>query len=151
MNNLEQLTASRNYCDNLQKLGILPIAFLWWIIDDQAATTEGEKTVLKYEVAPVVNPSPGAECLPAWTKTELDVMIGPEFSPKPDLFTRQQLGNSKLMKPESYPVYTPQKMQVFPNGADASAFSLIYLIEEGLLKVAECNERYSKLFRPFKK
>lgn len=144
MNNLEQLTASRKYCNGLFLLGITPISFLWWIVEK-----EGEN--ITYEVAPVLNPSPGPTCLPAWTKTEIDVMIGPEFSPKPDLFTKQQLGNAKLMKPESYPVYTPQKMQVFDNGADASAFSLIYLIEGGLLKPGDCNNRYSKVFRPFKK
>lgn len=157
MNNLEQLTASRNYCDGLFLLGISPVSFLWWVESEE---TQNERKVIEegltpkhitYEVAPVINPSPGPMCLPAWTKTEIDVMIGPDFSPKPDLFTQQQIGNSKMLKPESYPVYTMQKMQVFENGADASAFALIYLIEGGLLKASECNNRYSKLFRPFKK
>ena len=57
----------------------------------------------------------GDECgyvvtAPAWTKEELDAMIGPEF-PKPDLWKPDKVG--KEQDPESYPVYYPDKMKIF--------------------------------------
>lgn len=146
MNNLEQLTASRNTCQKLFTLGILPSAFLWWLPEENSKPEEPT-----FEVCPVLNPLPNPECLPAWTKAELDAMIGPAFSPKPDLFTKEQLGGYKLAKPESYPVYFVEKMQVFENGAEASGAALVYLMEGGHITAASANYRLQKVFRPFKK
>lgn len=147
MNHLEQLTANRKQCDQLIKLGITSPAFLFWL-EDLATTDQDRKDgKIKYEVCPVENPEPGPDCVPAWTKAELDSMIGPELT-KPDLFTKDQLGSLKMQKAESYPIHYIETMKVFFNGAEASADALIYLIENGHIKAADAVYRHSKIFKP---
>lgn len=81
--------------------------------------------------------------LPAWTKEELDAMIGPEF-PKPDLWRPDKLG--KEQDPESYPVYYADKMRIFKRGAEASADALIFLLQNKHVRAYDANQRYTDLF-----
>lgn len=83
------------------------------------------------------------ETLPAWTKEELDAMIGPEFS-KPDFWKPEKLG--KEQDPESYPVYYPDKMRIFKKGAEASADALIFLLQNKHVRAYDANQRYTDLF-----
>lgn len=150
MNKLEQLTASRELCDQLVDLGVEEIAIFW---HDRTANRNGNMT--EWEVKMLDYPIPFHEnCIPAWTKQELDVMIGPNF-PKPDLFTDRELGLTAAenedtpykYNKEQYPIFLPDKLMVFASGADASAFVLIKLIEAGKLKPEDCIKRYNKLFK----
>lgn len=89
-------------------------------------------------------PETSEEASAVFTMEELNVMIGGDF-PKPDLWPKTRI--SKATDPISYPVFLPEKAHVFKNGAEASAFGLIYLLENGFLKPEDCNERYLKRFK----
>lgn len=149
MQKMEQLTASREQCDKLVELGVEPKAYLWHTVEDddpQPNDKEGNP-ILKYEVCLLMNPQPRRGIygtLPAWTKAELDVMIGPDWG-KPDFIEKSQIG--KAGNPNEYAVYYPEKMKTFKNGADASADALIYLIEKRVLKIEDINERYKIFFK----
>ena len=184
MNNLEQLTASREICDALVELGIHEIAFMWWLKDADSDA---------WEVCLVEQPEPfPGMCVPAWTKQELDAMIGPNM-PKPDVYTTEEMGNNKLevsraklkgaqnrlaalikekasahdirvagdyvaeVKREvdghlrdllQYPIFTPERLYIHKNGAEASAFVLKILLERGEVKADDCMTRYNMMFKP---
>jgi hypothetical protein len=131
--NISQLTASPAQAKILQNLGINVPAFLLhyktqslpevWVISFFRQNTE--------------------QTLPAWTKEEIDAMIGPEFS-KPDLWKPDKLG--KEQDPESYPVYYPDKMRIFKKGAEASADALIFLLQNKHVRAYDANQRYTDLF-----
>lgn len=154
MNRLEQLTANRSLCEHLVEMGILPTAIIWHLAEDdqeaiaaaELAGNELEETPVKWDTCLLQDPEPfPGVCVPAWTKAELDVMIGPLY-PKPDLFTQKELGQSKTQEAETYPLFMPNKMVVCEVGADASAQALIFLLEQELLTVDTCNYRYMKVF-----
>jgi hypothetical protein len=131
--NLAQLTANPGQCKILQSLGIKAPAFLLHY--------KIQSLPELWKTAPTM---PGAEgVLPAWTKEELDAMIGPEFS-KPDLWKPDKVG--KEQDPESYPVYYPDKMRIFKKGAEASADALIFLLQNKHVRAYDANQRYTDLF-----
>lgn len=130
--NLAKLTAKPTQCKTLQSLGIKAPAFL----------NHHRNGPNDWVTAPVGTMA-GYETLPAWTKEELDAMIGPEFS-KPDLWKPDKVG--KEQDPESYPVYYPDKMRIFKKGAEASADALIYLLQNKHVRAYDANTRYSDLF-----
>jgi len=131
--NLAKLTANPAQCKILQKLGITAPSFLCHYFKEgvNAFTTHSVGKFDEYE--PV----------PAWTKEELDAMIGPEYS-KPDLWKPDKVG--KEQDPESYPVYYPDKMRIFKKGAEASADALIFLLQNKHVRANDANTRYVDLF-----
>jgi hypothetical protein len=151
MNKLEQLTASREICNSLVELGIEEIAVLW---HHRRAINPDE--LGEWRVGYLTDPEPFIElCIPAWTKAELDAMIGAN-RPKPDLFTDRELGLTvaetedtpyKFNK-DQYPIFMPDMVKIFTSGAEASAFVLIKLLEAGKLKPEDCIKRYKNIFKP---
>lgn len=119
----------------LQMLGIECAPFLYWEFCEQ----ESGNSV--WEVG--VYQAPDDTLTPAWTKAELDYMIGPGME-KPDLLHPQRYG--KYSNPDSYPLYYANKSQEYKNGAEASATALIFLIENEVLDVDTINKRYLKFF-----
>jgi len=158
MNRLEQLTANPDKCDELVALGIIPKAIIWWLREiDQEAIDKAAKagkpldyTPMHWDACLLEDPMHiSGSCIPAWTKAELDVMIGPEL-PKPDLYTAEKLGNSRVQDAETYPIFFPTKLEVYTNGAQASAVALKWLIENKIIDVDGCNHRYFKVFKQSK-
>jgi hypothetical protein len=133
--NLAKLTANPGQCKTLQTLGINVPSLLCHF-----ATGAGPDG---WVVAPVFSIESFFETRPAWTKEELDAMIGPEFS-KPDLWKPDKVG--KEQDPESYPVYYPDKMRIFKKGAEASADALIFLLQNKHVRAYDANTRYAALF-----
>lgn len=152
MNKLGQLTASLELCNELVDLGVEEIAFLWHTREAIDADN-----LTDWEVKPVQDPTPLPDtCVPAWTKAELEAMIGPNLQ-KPDLFTDKELaltiaGEKKdtpyPYKRFQYPVFMPDMLKVFKNGADAAAFVLKLLIEHKHIKPEDCIKRYKQIFKP---
>jgi hypothetical protein len=93
------------------------------------------------EVMPAFNIEDGDA--PAWTKEEIDTMLGPGII-KPDFQTPKH--NSKASDPLTYPVYFPNVQKTFKTGAQASACALIYLLEKGTINPEDAVERYYKIF-----
>lgn len=101
------------------------------------------------------------ESVPAYTKAELDAMIGPNL-PKPDLWTDKEFLNSgkniedeeveenfkkkRAQERESYPVFYPEKLLVYKNGAEASAEVLLFLLKNDHIKPKDANARHKKIF-----
>ena len=81
--------------------------------------------------------------IPAWTYEELCVMIGGDTA-KPDLYSIMDFTvNRNLLQ---YPVYFPKSMREFPNGAQAAAAQLEYMLQNGHIIPEECNDRYTKFY-----
>lgn len=80
----------------------------------------------KNETEYVIGPAhaKAVKVLPAWTKHELEVMLGPAM-PKPDF---------EHKAPFHFRLLTKHGQTYYENGAEAAAAALIYLIEEGILK-----------------
>jgi len=151
MQRLGQLTASREICNELVEMGVEEIAFLWHNREAIDADTLGD-----WQVKPLADPAPLPDtCIPAWTKEELDVMIGPNRD-KPDLFTDRELGLAAAEKEDTpykykrhqYPIFMPDKLKVFTSGAEASAFVLKMLITSGKVTPEDCIKRYKNIFKP---
>lgn len=134
--NLAKLTANPAQCKILQSLGVKAPAFLCHF-------KMGENPDLQNWIVGPTRSEAAFETLPAWTKEELDAMIGPEYS-KPDLWKPDKL--SKGQDPETYPVYYPDKMKVFKKGAEASADALIFLLQNKHVHAYDANQRYTDLF-----
>lgn len=156
MHKLEQLTASRSTCQRLVELGIKPVAYLWHTVEDDMDNPEDSEgnPQLIHDVCLLRNPEykPGVYGnVPAWTKAELDVLIGPEVISKPDLYRKADLG--KHTDPYYYPIYYPTILKQYKNGAEASGQLLIWLIENKHItapEVDEVNNRYEQMFQPVK-
>jgi len=133
---LNNLVASAKNCRNLQLLGIDCDAFFHW----ENVGTE-ETPIL--EVAQYSDPASNPALIPAWTKYELDYMIGNVFQ-KPELIKPDKAG--KFGKLDVFPIYAASKVIEFENGADATAFALTWLIENEQLDPEKINERYAKFF-----
>lgn len=146
MNRLEILTASPETCEKLVNLGIEPVSIIWHLFEENE--DKEDKIILgAWDTCILNEPVYVPEYkVPAWTKAELDVMLGPSMQ-KPDLFSREQIGQSKTINSETYPVFFPEKMRSFVNGAEASAVALIWLLEKNLVKVDDANFRYKKVFQ----
>lgn len=150
MSNIKQLVASRSQCEKLVAQGISPVSFFWHVAEDdhtQPNDDEGNP-VLMHSVCMLLNPVYQAGIygtIPAWTKHELEVLMGSEYV-KPDLYTANMV--TKKTNPNSFPVYFPNKMQEFKNGAEASAEALIFLLQKKLVSVDGANARYAAIFNP---
>lgn len=83
--------------------------------------------------------------VPAWTKAELDAMIGPNYA-KPDLWEEMKQREKAATDPNTYPVFFLQGCSVFENGAQASAHGLIWLLQNDYINPADANDRYRAIF-----
>lgn len=145
MNNLEQLTANREFAKKLIELGITPKAFFWHLREYDEAKGESWDCCILNSPEYVAGVK-----IPAWTKAEIDVMLGPDFL-KPDLYDDDEVKAVSGARPfdrDKYPVFMPTNLYETKNGADASAKALIFFIENGNVDPNKCNERYKKLFNP---
>lgn len=145
MSNLSKITASREICNKLVEQGIYEEAILW-----HSRTIREGKELTDWSVMPLTDPIPHPECcIPAWTKDELDVMIGPNFS-KPQISLDRFMGEGELARKMDrliFSIYTAKSQLIFLNGAEASARALLELIEGGLMGPETCMERYFKFFK----
>lgn len=133
MQGLEKLTAPRNLCLDLVQLRVKPNAHFWHYFDG-----EGWDVVMLKN--PVFDPE---KIIPAWTKEELDFMVGNEW-PKPDLMgTYRQPEGFEL---DVYCIYFPDKMLQYKTGSEASADGLKWLLVNGKLDVKKLNDRFEKRF-----
>jgi hypothetical protein len=138
MFNLNLLTCSPVQSSRLMALGITPRAFLWHRLD-------GPPDGLKWKTHQLLKPVLGPEQVPAWTKAELDAMIGPQYA-KPDLWEAEKQREKSAMDPNAYPVFFLHGCEVFENGAQASARGLIWLLENEYIKSTDANDRYRGVF-----
>lgn len=145
MNRIEQVTNIRDYSTKLIELGITPVAFFWHLREHDEVKGESWDCCLLNSPEYV----PGVK-IPAWTKGELDVMIGSEFM-KPDLYSDEEvkeLSRAKEFDRDKFPVFMPDVLYETTNGASASARMLIFLLEKNHIDKNKCNERYKKFFKP---
>lgn len=129
---LNKLTCNQEQSQKLISLGVAGVSFLTHYRAGNRTEVWQTDADTKFE-----------EAWPAWTKAELDAMIGPRFE-KPDLWKEQF--TSKSHDPNTYPIIKLSGCVIFKNGAEASAAALIFLLEENFLFVAEINERYRSIF-----
>lgn len=142
MKNLSFITCDPRQAEQLVGLGINGIAFMWH--ERLKDPIKVGSRVVEWETAIFRNPKPGPDLLPAYTKQELDAMIGPDITPKPDFYPQDMI--SKATDPLTYPVMLPATMHIFSNGAHASAEALIYLLTIKFIDPVKVNERYLKMF-----
>lgn len=138
MNSLNRLTCLPNQSAKLLDLGIFPACFLWQIL-------QGPADNLRWRVQQLASPKLGPEQVPAWTKAELDVFIGPKYA-KPDLWQEDKQREKAATDPFTYPVFFLHGCEIFENGAHASARGLIWLLENEFVTAADANERYRAVF-----
>lgn len=133
---LQKITCSPKQSKELRSLGIdLPGHLMHY--------KNGENP--SHWITEIFGRGTGYEAAPAWTKEEIDVMIGPVFM-KPDLPEPKFAG--KAHDPNAFHVYLPDKMLIFKSGAEASAEFLIYLLKMGKISVKGCIERYKEIYKP---
>jgi hypothetical protein len=163
MQQLERLICTPQQSLDLRSLGVITQPVLYWHTLEEVASS----------VDPVWRPGamPFAtvedaddDMIPAYTKAELDVMIGPGF-PKPDLWTDKEFLNSEKNIPVSedteqeyarkratnrftFPVFYPDRMKVYKVGAQASAEVLAFLVRNNHIKPADAIARHKKVFLP---
>lgn len=138
MKNLNFLTCTPKQAATLLDLGIFPACFLWHILT-------GPADALTWKVQQLLKPKIGPETVPAWTKAELDVLIGPKFA-KPDLWEEEKQREKAATDPFTYPVFFLHGCEIFENGAQASARALIWLLQNEFIHPADANNRYRKTF-----
>lgn len=138
MKNINLLTCTPQQSAKLLELGINPFCFFWHRLTGPADS-------VKWVTQQLFRSEPGPEVVPAWTKHELDVLIGPKYA-KPDLWNEAKQREKSAMDPNTFPVFFLHGCEVFENGAQASARGLIWLLENEFINPAEANERYSAIF-----
>ena len=130
---LHKLTCNPQQAEKLLSLGIEPEAILWHYFRGENWITEPAK----------FPETPSKICLPAWTKAELDAMIGPQFA-KPDLWKDDR--QVKAQNPHTYPIFTLNSCVSYEVGAQASAHALTYMLEEDFVTAEDANGRYKAIF-----
>lgn len=140
MSNLRKLTCSPEQSRKLVDLGITCPSILVHVClrADECEGSYNDPGAWKIEVYDIINP-PFNGTLPAWTKAELDALITSRFE-KPDFYPGRGNDQSlhRVSNPWEYPVFTPGKSLTFKNGAEASAFALIWLLENKKITPADC-------------
>lgn len=133
--NLSKLTNSRQQGKELVYHGITAKPFFYHFPDGEAVRQNGHPEHLT------------GDTYPAFTKGELDAMIGPQFG-KPDFWEESRIGNPKAATdPLSFPVFFPASCVVYSNPAQASAAALIYLLENEFINAADANARHKHIFQ----
>ena len=162
MNAISQITASRDVCETLVKLGITSQAFFYH--SKEVQKRKGESDIITWDVwefesgCQAYKPD---EVVPAWTKQELDVMLGGDI-PKPDL---PELKNTKVVTTGfgkdqktvfvyEYVYYTIKTMMTWGKtsiihnpGPYASAKILLMALQYEWTTAAAANERYNAIFK----
>lgn len=138
MKSLNFLTCSPQQSAKLLELGIYPRAFLWHILT-------GPADKIEWKTQQLLKPVPGPEQVPAWTKHELDVLVGPKYA-KPDLWNEAKQREQSAMDPNTFPVFFLHGCEIFENGAQASARGLVWLLENEFVNPVEANDRYRAVF-----
>lgn len=131
---LERITASVRLCKEIVAAGIDLPAALWHY--KNGVNPEHWYTDKAGNVA--------YESVPAWTKEELDVMIGNDFA-KPDL--SQDMFAGRAHDPRKYHVFLPDKMLIVEKGADASAEFLLYLLKMNKLNPVDVVKRFKEIYK----
>lgn len=144
---IEQLTATAEQCRRLIDAGITaPSAVFWHCLEEdtiQPNDTTGEP-VKRWTTAMYLKPKISDTMVPAWTKEELDLMIGPDWL-KPDIWDTKDVTGAT--DPLTYPIAYPDRMVVFKTGSQASADVLLTLIAKDKVNPKEASDRL--LFRLF--
>lgn len=130
-----KFVAAREFCERLQKLGVVPISFFHHFKND--SVEKGEF----WDVGRILNPLP--QSIPAYSVAELDMMLGNRWE-RPRLPRVNEI--SRATDPLSYVYYYPTRMTTFANMADAYADLVVNLIEESQLRVEEVNIRLTRIF-----
>lgn len=149
MNAIAQITASKDICQTLVKLGITPRAFFWHL-------KEGDKWDVWELEEPVYTEG---ESVPAWTKEELDIMLGGDHGVPilPETrYTKVEVKDEKTVYRYQYIFYDIKKMyawervgKTFINpGAQASATILQMALGDNWFTPEEANDRYNQFFKP---
>lgn len=146
MNHLSKITASREAVESLIKYGIIPQGGDLWHCNSAEGWELCELEDGEY--------SPGF-CLPAWSKEEIDVMIGGEFNMLANVRARARIHTAELPPgmnhdeywPGYFVVYYPEKEITYSKGADAAAGMLEYLLTTGMVKPGACNMRYQAVYK----
>lgn len=129
-------------------LGIEPVAGCFWFTP---ILTENDKQewVIEYIEDGVYNEH---ACLPAWTKEELEVMIGGEYM-KPDLQHWEGMGQMEMIRyiheekvPDYFIYHLPSKLIKQQKGSNACAILLQFLLENKTINIADCNIRYKTIY-----
>lgn len=144
---IEQLTATAEQCRQLIQAGITaPSAVFWHHLEEDPTQPNNEDgtPATKWTTAIYLQPKITDTMVPAWTKEELDLMIGPDW-PKPDIWETKDVTGST--DPLTYPVHYPDKMWIFKTGSQASADVLLTLIRKDKVNPREASDRL--LFRLF--
>lgn len=138
MNKISILTCLPAQSAKLVELGIQPRSIFWHHLTGPADAVE-------WKTQQLLRPVLGPEQVPAWTKAELDAMIGPKFA-KPDLWDQAKQREQSAMDPNTYPVFFLHGCEIFENGAQASARGLIWLLQNEFINPADANDRYRAIF-----
>lgn len=143
---LSRLTASRELCEQLVAAGIIPWATLWHL---KSHMDEGENVAIVWEIDSLEGTDGSGEysedeAVPAWTKEELDVMLGPSVNlpqlPEPRFMGR--LGNARF-----HTWFGSSSRIDCEKGADCSARVLLYALKENGIKVEDANRRFLDVFQ----
>ncbi len=152
MNPISQITASNQICDELVFLGVKPRAFFWNLKENDIWD------VWEVEEQPEYKKN---ETVPAWTKEELDVMIGgdivcPRLPEQINVKVISARHNEEKVTKYSYEYifFEPKTMfswqpsqKLFNPGATASAYVLKKAIQQGWIDIELVNERYNQFFK----
>ena len=141
------LTATPEQCRRLIAAGITaPAAVFWHCLEEDTTKPNNAdgSPMMHWTTAMYLTPKISDTMVPAWTKEELDLMIGPGW-PKPDIWETKDITGAT--DPLTYPIHYPDRLVVFKTGAQASADALLTLIEKEKVDPKEASERL--LFRLF--
>lgn len=132
---LERLTASRELCEQLVAAGVIPWATFWHLKEDEGFVVGWTGTGDEYAAG---------ESIPAWTKEELDVMLGPNVN-LPQLPEPQFMG--RLGNPLFHTWFGSNNRIDCEKGSDCSARVLLYALKEKGITVEEVNKRFLDVFQ----
>jgi hypothetical protein len=142
-----KLTITPSQALQLQALGIDAPAVLYHFTDQDLLTTPAPiwEIMTQEYVLTFKNMAAPHTMVPAWTKEEVDVMIGPKFT-KPDLYEPGMVG--RATNPYRFPVFFPDKLVDFESGAQASAEFLIFLLKMNKINPIHAVDRYKRVYKP---
>lgn len=136
MNNIiSRLVCAREFSELLIASGVIPWAHMWHIWDGEQWTIDAAVGGEEYEKGVLV---------PAYTKEELDVMLGPDMH-VPTVPHPRTMG--RLQDPTTHVWFGPAVRFDFARGADCTARVLVYWIHEmKAMKAADVNRRFIDVF-----
>lgn len=136
----EKLVCSSLQAQQLIQLGILPVCVFCYELEGDGPEAGSEATFCWQFAGEYMGQD---DCLPAWTKEEIAILIGGNF-PKPDMYSDQEW--QRQLNMIHYPVYMPNKMKAFTNGAQAYAEWLIFLLNAKKVTAEDCNKRLEAFY-----